>query len=58
MNLDTLARLIFAEEQLLLKTEEWARATNDKTLRRKICRLMHGIEQDLAAMQDTNEPRI
>ena len=58
MNPNTLCRLIYAEQQLLLKVEDWAEATNDKALRRRLCRLMHCIEQDLAAMQDTNAPRI
>jgi hypothetical protein len=58
MNLDTRCRLIYAEKQLLLKTEEWAKATNDKLLRRKICRLMHKIEQDLAKMQESFDREI
>jgi replicative DNA helicase len=58
MNLNTTARLIDAEKQLLVKVEEWAKATNDKMLRRRLCRLMHKIEQDLAKMQESFDREI
>jgi len=50
--MSNLISIINTEKLLLLKLEDWARNTNSKDMRRRLCRLMHQVSQDIAKMRD------
>lgn len=51
--MSNLISAINTEKLLLLKLEDWARNTNSKDMRRRLCRLMHQVSQSLAKLRDT-----
>lgn len=50
--MNNLISVINTEKLLLLKLEDWARNTNSKPMRRRLCRLMHQVSQDIAQLRD------
>ncbi len=52
------ATLLATERGMLLKVEVWAAETDDRELRRRLCRLMNRLAQDIARMRDALELEI